>query len=456
MTNFKNSVAVAPLANHELERQVLGSLLNDPDAIYKIGDELTPDFFNDPFHRGLFGRILAGELAGEQMDAFTLSQGMTTEEKNQFKDIAGRHSDGSNSVKHAAELRSLWQKRELQALGNESAMLATTAMAPETVITNIHDRLDKISLPNETLISTSAEIYHELFADIQEAVTKANATFPRVPQLPGIRTGFLELDDMMGGLQKGHTILVGGRPSMGKSAWLTNVAQNVALGGDNVAIISYEMTKKQMMLRSVSAHTRTPSDKMIRGDMNFQEMENIMVASTELTRLPIHWVYDPGNIDNLLLTMRRLVRMNKCKLIIIDYVNLIPGGVGFNATEKLGYISAVLKGAAANLNVPIVVACQLNRNLESRDDQRPQLSDLKQSGNLEQDADAVIFLHREVYFVERRRPDVSSPDYNKWLSDFNRWNGRAELLLRKNRHGRIGEAEVGFDSSTTRFFDMAA
>jgi replicative DNA helicase len=116
----------------------------------------------------------------------------------------------------------------------------------------------------------------------------------------------------------------------------------------------------------------------------------------------------------------------------------------------------MIKGAAANLNVPIIVACQLNRNLESRDDQRPQLSDLKQSGNLEQDADSVIFLHREVYFIERRRPDASDPKFNAWQQEFDRWNGRAELILRKNRHGRIGEAEVGFDASTTRFYDRAA
>lgn len=453
MANFEDSVFSSPLANHEVERQVIGSLLNDPDIIDKIGDELLPDFFSDPFHRGLYNRIVAAELAGEPIDALTLSQGMSTEEKGRLAEIAERHSDGSVSVKHTAMLRELWQKRELQALCDEGSTLAATAVEPETVITSLQDRLDKISVPTETLISSSAEIYHELFADIQAAVAKANETFPRVPVLPGLRTGYHELDDMMGGLQPGHVILVGGRPSMGKSAWITNVATNISSNGDDVAIISYEMTKKQMMLRQVASHTSVGSDRIVRGDMSYRELENVMVSSTELTRLPIHWVYNPGGIDKLLLVMKKLVRTKKCKAIIIDYVNLIPGGIGFNSTEKLGYISAMLKGAAANLNIPIVIACQLNRNLESRDDQRPQLSDLKQSGNLEQDADSVIFLHREIYFVERRRPDQTDPKYQSWLVDCNRWRGRAELLLRKNRHGRIGESEISYDETTTKFYN---
>jgi replicative DNA helicase len=456
MTNFENSVFSSPLANHEIERQVIGSLLNDPDTVDKIGDTLIPDFFSDPFHRGLYGRLMASALAGEPIDATMLSQGMNSEDRTKIVDISGRRSDGSISVKHVATLRELWQRRELQAVGEEISTVAATAIPPEQIITQFQDRVDKISLPIESEMVSSAEAYDRLFESIDEAFLKANQTDPRTPVLPGLLTGYSVLDDMMGGFQNGHMILVGGRPSQGKSAWLTNVAQNMGLRGEEVGFISYEMTTQQMMLRGVSAHSGVASDRIVRGDWDDDEYAEAYISTNVLRNLPITWVYNPGNIDKLLLTMRKLVRVKKCKAIFIDYVNLVPGGVGSNSTEKLGYISAMLKGAAANLNVPVIVACQLNRNLESRDDQRPQLSDLKQSGNLEQDADSVIFLHREIYFIERRRPDSSDPKFAAWQIEFNRWDGRAELILRKNRHGRIGEAEVGFDASTTRFYDRAA
>jgi replicative DNA helicase len=324
-------------------------------------------------------------------------------------------------------------------------------MAPEALINKLEEKLYKIAIPVESEMVSSAQAYKELMDEIKARVDKANETFPRTPILPGLRSGFEQLDDMLGGLQEGHCILLGARPSMGKTALLGNISHNVAAAGDPVGFITYEMTVEQLLLRAAASEASVSSDALNRGDLSDPQLIKFQEDSGCLAHLPIHYVYNPGNIDKLLTVMRKLVRVKKCKLIIIDYVNLIPGGIGRDATEKLGNISASLKMAAGRLGIPIIIACQLNRNLESRDDQRPQLSDLKQSGNLEQDADAVIFLHREIYFVERRRPDVSDPKFSAWQADCNRWRGRAEILLRKNRHGRIGESEINFNESTTKF-----
>jgi replicative DNA helicase len=276
----------------------------------------------------------------------------------------------------------------------------------------------------------------------------------------------------MGGLQQSDLIIVAGRPGMGKTSLATNIAYNVAkayvpevqadgtnkaANGGIVGFFSCEMSGEQLATRIIAERTGIPSSHIRRGGITESDFEKIRDYSIELQSLPFYIDETGGlSIAQLMARARRLKRQKGLDLIVIDYIQLLQGSSkkSDNRVQEITEITTSLKALAKELNVPVIALSQLSRQVESRDDKRPQLSDLRESGSIEQDADVVIFVYREEYYLGNKEPRAGTPEYEKWQLDMSLVHGKAEVIIGKQRHGPTGTVELHFDASVTRFGDL--
>jgi replicative DNA helicase len=280
---------------------------------------------------------------------------------------------------------------------------------------------------------------------------------------------------MMGGLQSSDLIILAGRPGMGKTSLATNVAYNIAkawhgevkadghtvtTNGGVVGFFSLEMSAEQLATRIISEQTHIPSNQIRRGNISESDFEKIKDYSIELQNLPLY-VDETGGISvaQLAARARRLKRQRGLDLIVIDYLQLLSGSTkrsSENRVQEITEITTKLKALAKELNVPILALSQLSRQVESRDDKRPQLSDLRESGSIEQDADVVLFVYREEYYHQMRKPLESNREkFAEWLAEADKVHGKAEVIIGKQRHGPTGTVELQFDAAVTRFSSLA-
>jgi replicative DNA helicase len=306
------------------------------------------------------------------------------------------------------------------------------------------------------------------------AVDMAAKAFQRDGKLSGIATGLRDLDIKMGGLQSSDLIIVAGRPGMGKTALATNIAYNVAkahraevqadgsmksVDGGIVGFFSCEMSAEQLATRILAEQTSIASSTIRRGGITETDFDKIHDHSTKLRSLPLYVDETGGlSISQLTACARRLKRQKGLDLIVIDYIQLLQGSGkrgNNNRVQEVTEITTSLKALAKELNVPIIALSQLSREVEKRDEKRPQLSDLRDSGSIEQDADVVMFVFREEYYLANTKPHVGTPEYEKWQLDMLRVNGKAEIIIGKQRHGPTGTVELQFDAGLTRFGDLA-
>ena len=306
------------------------------------------------------------------------------------------------------------------------------------------------------------------------AVDMAAKAFQRDGKLSGIATGLRDLDIKMGGLQPSDLIIVAGRPGMGKTALATNIAYNVAkahraevqadgtmksVNGGIVGFFSCEMSAEQLATRILAEQTSIASSTIRRGGITEADFEKIRDYSIELQSLPLYVDETGGlSISQLTARARRLKRQKGLDLIVVDYIQLLQGSGkrgNDNRVQEVTEITTSLKALAKELNVPIIALSQLSRQVESRDDKRPQLSDLRESGSIEQDADVVMFVFREEYYLANKEPRVGTPEYEKWQLDMSLVHGKAEVIIGKQRHGPTGTVELQFEGQFTRFSDLA-
>jgi replicative DNA helicase len=306
------------------------------------------------------------------------------------------------------------------------------------------------------------------------AVDMAAKAFQRDGKLSGIATGLRDLDIKMGGLQPSDLIIVAGRPGMGKTALATNIAYNVAkahraevqadgtmksTNGGIVGFFSCEMSAEQLATRILAEQTSIASSTIRRGGITEVDFEKIRDYSIELQSLPLYVDETGGlSISQLTARARRLKRQKGLDLIVVDYIQLLQGSGkrgNDNRVQEVTEITTSLKALAKELNVPIIALSQLSRQVESRDDKRPQLSDLRESGSIEQDADVVMFVFREEYYLANKEPRVGTPEYEKWQLDMSLVHGKAEVIIGKQRHGPTGTVELQFEGQFTRFSDLA-
>ena len=309
---------------------------------------------------------------------------------------------------------------------------------------------------------------------LDRAVKMAAAAYQRDGKLSGLATGLKDLDSNMGGLQASDLIILAGRPGMGKTALATNIAYNVAkawrgehrtdghmatVNGGIVGFFSLEMSAEQLATRIIAEQTEIPSTKMRRGEINDQDFDTITDKMIEIQGLPL-FIDETGGVSiaQLAARARRLKRQHGLDLIVIDYIQLMQGTsrrAMENRVQEVTEITTGLKALAKELNVPILALSQLSRQVENREDKRPQLSDLRESGSIEQDADVVLFVYREEYYLMIKEPRPGTAEHEKWQSDMNDVLGKAEVIIGKQRHGPTGNVPLQFDAQVTRFADPA-
>ncbi|WP_333825622.1 replicative DNA helicase, partial [Pinisolibacter sp.] len=312
------------------------------------------------------------------------------------------------------------------------------------------------------------------FSDaLRGSIEMAAAAFQRAGKLSGISTGIASLDARLGGLQRSDLVILAGRPAMGKTSLATNIAFNIAaahraeeqpdgtmktVDGGAVGFFSLEMSSEQLATRIISEQAEIPSNKIRRGDITDAEFEKLVGAAQTMQSIPL-WVDQTGGISiaQLAARARRLKRQRGLDVLIVDYLQLLTGSArkGDSRVQEITEITTGLKALAKELNVPIVALSQLSRQVENRDDKRPQLADLRESGSIEQDADVVMFVYREEYYLKNQEPQEKGTDvWFKWEEKFNRMRGIAEVIVGKQRHGPTGSVELHFAGEFTRFSDL--
>ncbi len=301
----------------------------------------------------------------------------------------------------------------------------------------------------------------------------AAKAWERDGRLSGLASGFYELDNKLGGLQASDLVIIAGRPGMGKTAFATNIGFNVAKAyefevrpdgthaaknGGIVGFFSLEMSAEQLATRIIAEQAAVPSHKIRRGDISEFEFHRVAQAARDMQSVPFFIDQTGGiSIAQLAARARRLKRQRGLDLLIVDYIQLLSGSKSRsdNRVQELTEITTSLKALAKELNVPILALSQLSRQVESRDDKRPQLSDLRKSGSIEQDADVVMFVYREEYYLKNKQPREGTEEFLTWQAQMEEAFGKAEVIIGKQRHGPTGTIELAFEAEMTRFGNLA-
>jgi replicative DNA helicase len=466
--------------NIEAEQALLGAVLVNNEAFYRVSDFLNPEHFFEPIHERIYSLarelIRAGKIATPVtlktfLDASIDIGGLTVSQY--LARLAAEATTIINAEDYGRTIYDLFIRRSLITVGEDMVNVAYDAPVDFSPRHQIEDAERKLF---DLAESGKYDGGFQRFANaLTTAIDMAAHAFQRDGQLSGIATGLDDLDRMMGGLQSSDLIILAGRPGMGKTSLATNVAYNVAkawrgevkpdghtvtVNGGVVGFFSLEMSAEQLATRIIAEQTEIPSNKIRRGNITESEFEKIKDYSIELQNLPL-FVDETGGISvaQLAARARRLKRQRGLDLIVIDYLQLLSGSSkrsSENRVQEITEITTKLKALAKELNVPVMALSQLSRQVESRDDKRPQLSDLRESGSIEQDADVVMFVYREEYYHQMRKPMESNREkFAEWLAEADKVHGKAEVIIGKQRHGPTGTVELQFDAAVTRFSSLA-
>ncbi|TGQ66699.1 MAG: replicative DNA helicase [Mesorhizobium sp.] len=465
--------------NIEAEQALLGAILVNNDAFYRVSDFLKAGHFYEPLHRKIFD--VAGELIrmGKVATPITLKTFLPADEKvgdmtvaQYVVRLAVEAVTVVNATDYGRAIYDLATRRALITVGEDMVNIAYDApvdMAPSEQIEDAERRLFELA---ETGRYDGG---FESFTDaVKTAVDMANAAYMRDGHLSGLATGMRDLDRRMGGLQSSDLIVLAGRPGMGKTSLATNIAFNIAemyvpaqqadgsfkaANGGVVGFFSLEMSSEQLATRIISEQTEISSSKIRRGEISEMDFEKLVACSQTMQKIPLFIDQTGGiSIAQLSARARRLKRQRGLDLIVIDYIQLMQGSSAKssqNRVQEITEITTGLKALAKELAVPIIALSQLSRQVESREDKRPQLSDLRESGSIEQDADVVIFVYREEYYLKNREPKLGTEEYVKWENEMNEMRGKAEVIVAKQRHGPTGSVTLAFHGEFTRFSDLA-
>ncbi len=465
--------------NIEAEQALLGAMLVNNDSFYRVSDFLKATHFYEPLHRKIFE--VASELIrmGKMANPVTMKTFLPAEEKvgdmtvvQYLARLAAEAVTVINAADYGRAIYDLATRRALITVGEDMVNIAYDApvdMSPSEQIEDAERRLFELA---ETGRYDGG---FESFSDaIKTAVDMANAAYMRDGGLSGIATGLRDLDKRMGGLQASDLIVLAGRPGMGKTSLATNIAFNIAeayqpaqqadgsfkaANGGVVGFFSLEMSSEQLATRIISEQTEISSSKIRRGEISEMDFEKLVACSQTMQKIPLFIDQTGGiSIAQLAARARRLKRQRGLDVIVIDYIQLMQGSsakASQGRVQEVTEITTGLKALAKELAVPIIALSQLSRQVESRDDKRPQLSDLRESGSIEQDADVVLFVYREEYYLKNKEPKLGTEDHIKWENDMNEARGKAEVIVAKQRHGPTGTVQLGFQGEFTRFFDLA-
>jgi replicative DNA helicase len=457
-----------PPHNIELEQALLGGLLVDPTVYERI--DIKPDHFYDPLHAAIFETMTQLFAANRPVSPSTLRTFFENAEPIDtdltVPEYIWRLTEGAVTTVSAAEyarsIRDLATRRHLIHISEqviEDSYENPLDYPVERQITDVESALFALAE------SGSQKAYETSLRDaVDRAIESINAAHQRGGKLQGLTTGLMDLDNMMGGLQPSDLIILAGRPSMGKTALATNIAVNVANSapennGGPVGFFSLEMSDGQLAMRILASDVGISGESLRRGKVTDAEMARLMQSGRRVGAAPIRIDRTGGiSIAQLAARARRMKRKHGIVLFIVDYLQLMQasGRGSGNRVQDVTEITTGLKALAKELDTPIIALSQLSRAVEQRPDKRPQLSDLRESGSIEQDADVVLFVYREEYYVQREEPPIADMmKYVDWQERMKSVTGKGEVIIGKHRHGPTGVVSVHFDGARTQFSNLA-
>ncbi len=474
-----------PPSNDRAEMALLGALLANNKAYERISEFLAPEHFVDPVHGRIYQAIVRRVEAGQLADAITLKAEF--EHSGLLDEVGGTAYFAQlltsmvgiiNAGEYGKAVHDAWLRRQLIDIGE---VVVNNAFGAEAEI----DGRQQIELAESALFRLATQGGNDggfvtFERALTEAILGAERAFRRAGHVSGLSTGLRDLDKKIGGLHTSDLMILAGRPGMGKSALATKIAFGAAhalmrearaedpngVPKGSVAIFSLEMSAEQLATRLLAEESRVSGDRIRRGEIGQRDFDRFVQVSREIAGLPLHIDDTPAiTLSALRTRCRRLKRTKGLSLVVIDYLQLMRPSVGTKPESRVLEISQItqgLKAIAKELAVPVLALSQLSRAVESREDKRPQLSDLRESGTIEQDADMVLFIYRDEYYLQQRAPKQMAFDsedkfqsaLDKWQRDMELVHNKAEILIEKQRHGPTGKIDVLFEGEYTRFADL--
>ncbi len=463
--------------NIEAEQALLGAILSNNDIFAPVSETVEAEHFFDPVHHSIF------ELLSDRINRNSYASPVTlkafAENIPGLSEVGGidylfKLADSAISIHaskdYAQEIYDLARRRRLIDLGMELADKAR-AVDAKTAVSDLIDESEQqlYQLSESGRLSSG---FQSFVKSTNSAVEMAKLAVSRHSGLAGLPTGFVDLDRRLGGLHPSDLIIVAGRPSMGKTALATNIGFNVAksynkygLTGDarssdggHVGMFSLEMSAAQLAARILSENSRITTSQLRRGQLHKDDFYRYAETARQLQTLPLFIDDTPAlSIAQLATRARRLKEMHDLHLLVVDYLQLVrPTAERNSVVHEVSEISRGLKAIAKDLDIPVIAVSQLSRQVEQREDKRPQLADLRDSGSIEQDADVVMFVFRQAYYDERKKPDESDKAaMTEWRAKMEETSRKAEIIISKQRHGPIGTVELSFDSQFTLFGNRA-
>ena len=459
-------------SNLEAEQALLGSVLINNDIIDEISSIINANTFYDPAHIKIYEVI--ENLNNKGMIANPITLKNFFEKDDMLNEVGGTEylvkltrfsGSAKQSVDYAKVIHEMYLRRELVQISSQLSSDTLNASYQEQNAENIIESTEK-SLFDLAERGSFSQSFLKFNQALDQTIEMATLAMKSDQGIVGVPTGLTDLDEKLGGLHKSDLVILAGRPGMGKTALATNIAYHAAQNlmsrqeKSSIAFFSLEMSSEQLSTRILSEQARIKSDDIRRGKVTESEINRYIETSRNIYNLPLYIDETPAiTISTLSNRARRIKRLFGLSLIVVDYIQLMrapsSNNRGDNRVQEVSEITQGLKALAKELKVPVLALSQLSRAVESRDDKKPQLSDLRESGSIEQDAYVVMFVYREAYYLENKQPKLGSIEHAEWQSKMNDVNGLADIILGKQRHGPTGTVKVEFEGIYTKFKDLS-
>ena len=456
-------------SNLEAEQALLGSILVNNDIIDEIANIITSTTFYDPAHTKIYEVVETLNNKGMIANPITLKNYF--EKDNMLNEVGGTEylvkltrfsSSTKQAIDYAKVIHEMYLRRELVLISDN--LSSETLNAKEQSAENIIESTEK-SLFDLAERGSFSQSFLKFNQALDQTIETATQAMKSDKGIVGVPTGLTDLDEKLGGLHKSDLVILAGRPGMGKTALATNIAYHAAKNimsrqeKSSIAFFSLEMSSEQLSTRILSEQAKIKSDDIRKGKVTEEEINRYIETSRNIYDLPLFIDETPAiTIATLCNRARRIKRLFGVSLIVVDYIQLMrapSSSRSDNRVQEVSEITQGLKALAKELKVPVLALSQLSRAVEQRDEKKPQLSDLRESGSIEQDADVVMFVYREAYYLENKQPKLGSIEHAEWQSKMNDVNGIADIILGKQRHGPTGVVKVEFEGIYTKFKDLS-